>query len=80
MIEDKQMSRTFRNLEGMNCCALRNPKTANERKSLIGLLQDINVEEYEISGLNHLHHRLANCPTANYDKVISAYYEKDYND
>jgi hypothetical protein len=54
------MSRTYRNLEGMNRCALRNPRTSNERKSLIGLLQDINVEEYEISGLNHLHHRLSN--------------------
>ena len=78
MIEDKTMSRTFRNTEGMNKCALRNPKTANERKNIIGLLQDINVEEYEISGVNHLHHRLANCPTAWDDKVVSAYYEKDY--
>lgn len=72
------MARTYRNLEGMNRCALRSPKTANERKCLIGLLQDNYVEEYEISGVNHLHHRLSNCPTANYDKVVSAYYEGDY--
>jgi hypothetical protein len=72
------MSRTYRNLEGMNRCALRHPKTSNERKSLIGLLQDNYVEEYEISGLNHLHHRLANCPTANYDRVISGYLQEDY--
>ena len=72
------MSRTYRKLEGMNRCALRNPKTANERKMLIGLINDINVEGYEISGLNHLHHRLSNCPTANYDKVISGYYQEDY--
>ncbi len=72
------MARTYRNLEGMNRCALRNPKTANERKNIIGLINDINVEGYEISGLNHLHHRLSNCPTANYDKVVSGYYQEDY--
>ena len=72
------MSRTYRNLEGMNRCALRKPKTSNERKTLIGLLQDNYVEEYEISGLNHLHHRLSNCPTANYDRVISGYLQEDY--
>ena len=72
------MSRTYRNLEGMNRCALRKPKTSNERKTLIGLIQDNYVEEYEISGLNHLHHRLSNCPTANYDRVISGYLQEDY--
>lgn len=72
------MSRTYRKLEGMNRCALRHPKTSNERKNLIGLLQDNYVEEYEISGLNHLRHRLVNCPTAWDDKVVSAYYEEDY--
>ena len=73
------MSRTFRNTEGMNRYALRKPKTANERKHIIGLLQDNYVEEYEISGLNHLHHRLSNCPTAWDDKVVSAYYQEDYD-
>jgi hypothetical protein len=72
------MSRTYRNLDGMSRCALRHPKTSNERKSLIGLLQDNYVEEYEISGLNHIHHRLANCPTAWDDKVVSGYYQEDY--
>lgn len=72
------MARTYRNLEGMNRCALRKPKTANERKTIIGLINDINIEGYQISGLNHLHHRLANCPTANYDQVISAYRQEDY--
>lgn len=72
------MSRTYRNLKGMNRCALRNPKTANERKNIIGLINDINVEGYEISGLNHLHHRLSKCPTAWDDKVISGYYQEDY--
>jgi hypothetical protein len=73
------MSRTYRNLEGINRCALRNPKTSNERKHLIGILQDNQYEDYQVSGLNHLHHRLSNCPTANYDKVISGYYQEDYN-
>lgn len=72
------MSRTYRNLDGMNGCALRSPKTSNERKHLIGILQDNQYEDYQISGLNHLHHRLSNCPTANYDKVISGYYQEDY--
>lgn len=73
------MSRTYRNLEGINRCALRNPKTSNERKHLIGILQDNQYEDYQVSGLNHLHHRLSNCLTANYDKVISGYYQEDYN-
>lgn len=72
------MSRTYRNLEGINRCALRHPKTSNERKHLIGILQDNQYEEYQISGLNHLHHRLSNCPTAWDDKVISGYYQEDY--
>ena len=73
------MSRTYRNLEGMNRCALRNPKTSNERKSLIGILQDNLEEDYYLSGVNHLHHRLSKVPTANYDKVISGYYQQDFN-
>jgi hypothetical protein len=72
------MSRTYRNLEGINKCALRHPKTSNERKNLIGILRDNAYEDYQISGINHLHHRLCNCPTANYDKVISGYYQEDY--
>jgi len=73
------MSRTYRKLEGMNRCALRSPKTSNERKTLIGILQDNQYEDYQISGLNHLHHRLSHCPTANYDRVVSGYYQEDYN-
>lgn len=73
------MSRTYRNLEGMNSCALRNPKTSNERKSLIGILQDYLEEDYNLSGINHLHHRLSKVPTSNYDKVVSGYYQQDFN-
>jgi sulfur relay (sulfurtransferase) complex TusBCD TusD component (DsrE family) len=69
------MSRTYRNLEGINRCALRRPKTSNERKNIIGLIKDNCIEGYQISGLNHLHHRLANCPTAWDDKLISGYNE-----
>ena len=72
------MSRTFRNLEGMHHGALRHPRTSNERKTLIGILQDNYLEDYEISGVNHIHHRLANCPTAWNDKVVSGYYQEDY--
>ena len=72
------MSRTYRNLNDISKGALRHPKTANERKNIIGLIQDNYVEEYEISGLNHLHHRLSNCPTAWDDKVVSGYYQEDY--
>lgn len=79
VIGDYFMSRTYRNLEGINHCALRHPKTSNERKNLIGILQDNTFEEYQISGINHLHHRLSKVPTANYDKVVSGYYQEDYN-
>lgn len=72
------MARTYRNLEGINKCAYRHPKTSNERKHLIGILQDNQYEDYQISGLNHLHHRLSNCPTANYDRVVSGYLQQDY--
>ena len=72
------MARTYRNLEGINRCALRKPKTANERKYIIGLINDSYVEGYEISGLNHLHHRLANCPTAWEDQISSAFYQEDH--
>lgn len=73
------MSRTHRKLDGMNRCALRHPKTSNERRNLIGIIQDNMYEDYEISGLNHIHHRLSHCPTAWDDKVVSGYYQEDYN-
>jgi len=79
VIEDYLMSRTYRNLEGINNCAFRHPKTSNERKNLIGILQDNFIEEYKISGVNHLHHRLSKVPTSYDDKVISGYYQEDYN-
>lgn len=72
------MSRTYRKIDYIGKGALRHPKTSNERKHLIGILQDNQYEDYQISGLNHLHHRLSHCPTANYDKVVSGLYQEDY--
>lgn len=72
------MSRTYRNIQNINRCALRNPKTSNERKQLTAIIQDNQYEDYPISGMNHIHHRLSNCPTANDDQVVSGYLEQDY--
>ncbi len=72
------MSRTFRNRH-FHPGALRNPKTQNEIKQIQFILTDIQDEEYNLSGMNHLHHRLASIPTAWDDLVVSAYYESDYD-
>lgn len=69
------MARTYRNLLGMNRCALRNPRTSNERKSLLSILQDNRFEEYNVSGVNRIHRRLKKCPTSYDDLVISGYKE-----
>lgn len=71
------MSRTYRK-KHYHSCALRNPKTQSEIKQIKSLLQDQQDEDYTISGVNHLHHRLSVLPTANDDLVVSAYYESDY--
>jgi hypothetical protein len=72
------MSRTFRK-QHYHPGALRNPKTQNEIKQIEFILSDIQDEDYTLSGMNHLHHRLASIPTANSDLVVSAYYESDYD-
>lgn len=59
----------------MNRCALRNPRTSNERKSLLSILQDNRFEEYNVSGVNRIHRRLKKCPTSYDDLVISGYKE-----
>ena len=69
------MSRTHRKY---NTWSYRNPKTQAEIKQIKSLLQDYQNEEYSISGVNHLHHRLSVLPTANDDLVVSSYYETDY--
>lgn len=72
------MSRTYRNIQNINRCALRSPKTSNERKQLIAMIQDNQYEDYPISGMNHIHHRLSNCPTSWDDLVVSGYLQQDY--
>jgi hypothetical protein len=72
------MSRTHRK-QFYQKCALRKPKTSQERKQLLAILDEVELQEYEISGVNHLHHRLSKLPHANDDVVIAAYYEKDYS-
>lgn len=72
------MARTHRK-QFYQKCALRKPKTSQERKQILAILDEVELQEYEISGVNHLHHRLSKLPHANDDIVISAYYEKDYS-
>lgn len=70
-----QMSRTHRS-DYYNKAALRKPKTRQEIKQLSNILDDVKSGEYEVSGMNHLHHRLSVLPTDWDDLVISAYYQK----
>lgn len=70
------MSRTYRK-DHYNKAALRKPKTRKEIKQLSNILDDVKSGEYEISGVNHLHHRLSALPTDWDDIVISAYFEKN---
>ena len=72
------MSRTYRNLEGMNRCALKAPKTYNEIKSLSSLIVDDELKDYPLSKRNRLNSRLHNIPTSYDDVVISGYSETDY--
>lgn len=72
------MSRTIRNLDGMHPYAIRFPKTENERKQLEGVLNDPELMEFPISGLNHMKAREHKLPSAWNDKVISGYFQEDY--
>ena len=72
------MSHTYRK-QFYQKCALRKPKTSQERKQLLAILDEVELQEYEISGINHMHHRLSKLPHANDDVVIAAYYEQDYS-
>jgi hypothetical protein len=78
VIEDKQMSRTFRKTDGMHKGALRFPHTFSEIKNLDAILHDDELDDFPISGLNHMRAREKNLPTSWDDKVVSAYYEEDY--
>ena len=78
MIEDKKMSRTYRKTDGMHRYAYRFPHTFNEIRNLDGILNDDELEDYPVSGMNHMRARESNLPTAWDDKVVSAYYQEDY--
>jgi hypothetical protein len=72
------MSRTYRKLNGMHPAALRYPHTFNEIRSLNGILNDDDFQEYEISKLNRIKSRQHLLPTCWDDVVISGYREIDY--
>lgn len=77
------MSRTHRNLKYRHNLCLRIPKTSKEHRDLEGILTDDYVEEYHLSGINRMHKRKSNLPTAWDDLIISAYreeYESDNSD
>jgi hypothetical protein len=72
------MSRTNRNVEHIHSGALRHPHTFNEIRQLDGILQEEDLEEYPLSGFNHMHSRENTLPTSWEDAVVSAWYETDY--
>jgi hypothetical protein len=79
VVEDFTMSRTYRSKEGIDRYALRYPHTFSEIKKLDGLLHEEDLEGLPFSGLNHIKAREHNLPTSWDDKVVSAYYQEDYN-
>lgn len=72
------MARTYRNLEGMNHCALRFPKTYNEIRNLNGIIENEDLEDFTLSKHNRISSRSHGLPTAWDDVVVSGYYETDY--
>ncbi len=72
------MSRTNRNLEGMHNCAIRYPKTKNEKSQLDAILHDGELMEFPVSKINHLKSRENLLPSCWDDKVVSGYYQQDY--
>jgi hypothetical protein len=57
----------------------RRPKTQQERKQINSILDDIQHNEYRVSGVNHLQRRLLNLPTSWDDIIVSACFEKPTN-
>ncbi|NDB82636.1 MAG: hypothetical protein EB127_07835 [Alphaproteobacteria bacterium] len=72
------MSRTRRNLEGMHRGALRFPQTTKEIRQLDAIVNDPELKDYPVSGLNHMKSREHNLPTAWDDRVVSGYEQMDY--
>jgi hypothetical protein len=73
------MSRTYRK-KSFNKCALRNPKTFNEKKNIDFIITDKEVMEFGISGINRIKARRSSIPSHWDDIVTSSHYETDYND
>jgi len=74
------MSRTHRNLEGMHRGALRFPQTTKEIRQLDAIVNDPELKDYPVSGLNHMKSREHNLPTSWADQVVSGYYQEDYKE
>jgi len=72
------MTRTHRNLEGMNRGGLRFPQTTKEIRQLDAIVNDPELKDYPVSGLNHMKSREHNLPTAWDDRVVSGYEQMDY--
>lgn len=62
----------------MHRYAIRFPKTENERKQLEGVLHDPELLEFPVSGLNHIKARENKLPSVWDDKIVSGYYQEDY--
>ena len=71
------MSRTHRNTS-FNKCALRNPRTFNEKRQIDSLITDEESMEFTISKMNRILSRRA-IPSHHDDIVCSSYYETDYD-
>jgi len=72
------MTRTHRNLEGMHRGGLRFPQTTKEIRQLDAIVNDPELKDYPVSGLNHMKSREHNLPTAWDDRVVSGYEQMDY--
>jgi hypothetical protein len=72
------MARTRRNIEYIHSGALRFPHTTQEIRQLDAVINDPELKEYPLSGLNHMKSREHNLPTAWDDQVVSGYYQEDY--
>ena len=72
------MSRTNRNVEHIHSGALRHPHTFNEIRQLDGILQEEELEEYPLSGFNHMTAREHSLPSNWDDITVSAWYESDH--
>jgi hypothetical protein len=71
------MSRTTRKVS-FNSCALRNPKTFNEKRQIDSIITDEDTMDYPISKMNRILSRRS-IPSHWDDEVCSSYYETDYD-